>query len=107
MLQGLSRLVLAGFEVALVGPYKDPRTQELIQTVQGVYLANGSVGHVDPSAENATTVRDRMHFLDGKQMVNSSPTAYVCVDYACRPPITDPGELAEHIRYYSTERTNA
>ncbi len=104
MLQGLSRLVLAGFEVALIGPHRDPRTQQLIQTVQEVYLANGSLVHVDPYAENATTVRDRMHFLDGKQMVDSIPTAYVCVDYACRPPITDHIELAAYIRHYSTEK---
>ncbi len=107
MLQGLSRLVFAGFEIALIGPENDPRTQKLIQTVQETYLANGSVVYVDPLADNAAVVRDRMRFLDGKQMKDSSPTAYVCVDYACRPPITDPNELADYIRRYSSERTTA
>ena len=35
--------------------------------------------------------------LAGKQAINGKPTAYVCRNYACQRPTTDPRELGRQL----------
>jgi uncharacterized protein YyaL (SSP411 family) len=80
-------------EVAIVGPHKDPATAALVETVQSRFLPNRLLVLWDPNEPEpfATPV------LEGRQAVEGLPTAYVCRDYACDLPATDPADLAEQI----------
>jgi uncharacterized protein YyaL (SSP411 family) len=40
-------------------------------------------------------VRELAPFTNGMGPLEGRPAAYVCRDFACQRPITDPGELAE------------
>jgi uncharacterized protein YyaL (SSP411 family) len=81
-------------EVALVAPANgDPAPQlaGLAGVVRSTYrprlvLAGGPEG-----SERPELMRDR-------PAVNGSPTAYVCENFACQAPVTEPDELAEALQ---------
>jgi len=41
---------------------------------------------------------DVIPLLENRPLVNDLPTAYVCVQYACQKPVTDPIELGAQLR---------
>ncbi len=90
--------VLAGpAEVAVVGAATDPRTAALHRTAllmapPGAVLALGDGG---PDGAAAAAVP----LLEGRHPVDGSPAAYVCRNFTCRTPVTDPMELREALRY--------
>jgi uncharacterized protein YyaL (SSP411 family) len=94
----VAEAVLAGpAEVAVVGAAADPRTAALhraalLMAPPGAVLA---LGDGDPAGEGAAAIP----LLDGRRPVDGSPTVYVCRDFTCRTPLTDPMELGEALRY--------
>jgi uncharacterized protein YyaL (SSP411 family) len=76
-------------EVAILGAPDDERTRALLATVRGRYLGRPAVQLADPSGDAPSTP-----LLEGKSAVEGKPTAYVCRDYACLQPTTDPDELS-------------
>ncbi|OFV99452.1 MAG: hypothetical protein A3F68_09005 [Acidobacteria bacterium RIFCSPLOWO2_12_FULL_54_10] len=84
-------------EIAIVGPLDDPRTQELRQVVYRQHLPNRLVVLLDPSNSSADTIISRVPLLAGKQMISSKPAAYVCRNYACQQPVTDPLDLSRQL----------
>jgi len=78
-------------EIAIVGAPDDPATRALLSVVRSrlrvspvvqIALANQA-----PSAA----------LLAGKTALDGKPTAYVCRNYACRRPTTDPDELLRQL----------
>ncbi|MEU7489432.1 thioredoxin domain-containing protein [Streptomyces sp. NPDC042319] len=77
-------------EVAVIGSYDDEATRELhrsalLSTAPGAVVAVG-----DPGSEEVPLLKDR-------PLVGGRPAAYVCRDFTCERPTTDPGELAERL----------
>lgn len=75
-------------EIAVVGPGDDPGTRALhraalLATAPGAVVAVG-----EPGAEEAAPV------LRDRPLVGGLPAAYVCRDFTCDTPVTDPRELA-------------
>jgi hypothetical protein len=91
--------VLAGpAEIAVVGPSADPRTAELHQAAllvapPGAVLALGD-GEAGPGGGAAA-----VPLLEGRLPVGGSPTVYVCREFTCRTPLTDPMELRDALSY--------
>jgi uncharacterized protein len=94
----VAEAVLAGpAEVAVVGPATDPRTAALhraalVMAPPGAVLALGDGG---PASEAAAAVP----LLEGRHPVDGSPAVYVCRNFTCRTPLTDPMELREALTY--------
>jgi uncharacterized protein YyaL (SSP411 family) len=86
-----------GPEVAIVGDPGDPTFSALLAVARGRYLPRLVVAAGPEGAGEARPL------LAGKPALDSKPTAYVCRDYACRAPTTDPGELERQLRS-ATER---
>ena len=79
-------------EIAVVGPWSDPATQALLETVYGRYLPNKVVAGLESDGEG-----DTIPLLEGKRMVDGQPTAYVCEHYLCQAPVTEAEALAEQL----------
>ncbi|MDH4135639.1 MAG: thioredoxin domain-containing protein [Anaerolineae bacterium] len=83
-------------EVAIVGASEATDTRALLDVCTTGYRphqivalgasdAEGSVGDLRPTEE--------VPLLQGRHQIESHATAYVCVDFACRAPVTDPEAL--------------
>jgi uncharacterized protein len=75
-------------EVAIVGSFGSPDTAALLKVVFGPFHPNKVVAGAEPgSATIATPLLDNRDQRDGKA------TAYVCENYVCQAPTTNPAEL--------------
>jgi uncharacterized protein YyaL (SSP411 family) len=81
---------VSGFQVVVVGPRSNPRTQELMKVVWGKVLPNRLLYVVD-SGEALPTG----HPAFGKGMVNGAPAAYLCSRADCSIPITSAVTLSQ------------
>ena len=80
-------------EVAIVGDPADPATQALLAVVYSRYLPNKVVAGKEPDGLEA----DEGPLLHERGMVDGQPTAYVCQNYVCQLPVTDPEDLARQL----------
>jgi hypothetical protein len=89
----VAEALLAGpVEIAIVGPPDDAATAGLHAAAfrsapPGTVIALGTGMAGDPAA-------GQVPLLAGRGLVNGGPAAYVCRNFACRTPVTDPAELA-------------
>jgi uncharacterized protein len=79
-------------EIAIVGEPRDAATRELLQVASGGYAPNRVVAFRTAEAQSSIPL------LADRPMLKGRPTAYVCRDFACRLPVTDPDALAEQLR---------
>ena len=81
-------------EVAVVGNPGATDTRALLNTVYSAYLPNKVVAGRDPDDDEAGGL---IPLLEGRTAREGKPTAYVCGQYACQAPTTDPEELARQL----------
>ena len=102
-------------EIAVVGPAGDARTSALLRTAlwaapPGAVIALGDGGPADAKAGRAKAGRakgasaegasaGRIPLLTGRSLVKGSPAAYVCRDFTCLVPVTEPAALREALGY--------
>jgi hypothetical protein len=78
-------------ELAIVGDPDDPATRALLAEARRGEPQNLVVAvSADPDASAIPLLRDRTR-IDGR------PTAFVCRDFACRLPVTDPSALRDQL----------
>ncbi len=99
--------------IALLHPVAARHPQAFGHLLQAIAFSLGPVREVaiagqGPAGPLAATVRSRLRprlvlaggedpqvpLLAGRGRVDGRPAAYVCESFACRAPVTDPGELA-------------
>jgi uncharacterized protein YyaL (SSP411 family) len=71
-------------EVAISGPADDERTRRLVSTVHATWSPNIVLAWGDANVE----------LLADRPLVDGQPAAYVCENFACQRPVTEPLELA-------------
>jgi uncharacterized protein YyaL (SSP411 family) len=81
-------------EVAIVGDPQAPDTMALVETVYEGYLPNKVVAGRAPEDEEAAGL---IPLLVERPTRDGRATAYVCVQYACKAPTTEPEELARQL----------
>ena len=85
-------------EIAVIGPRDDPATQALLDTVFHRFLPNKVVMGIEPPlSPTVGNSGSDIPLLAGRGMVGGLPSAYVCQNYACQLPVTDPAGLAEQL----------
>ena len=94
LLSALDFYLSTPYEVAIIGEREAPDTKMLLETVYSSYLPNKVVAGRSENDEEATQL---VPLLANRPMRGGRPTAYVCVNYACQSPTTDPAELARQL----------
>jgi uncharacterized protein YyaL (SSP411 family) len=77
-------------ELALVGRRGAPDREALERAVAEHYLPNRVCAYLDPDQPDAR----ELPLLRGKTLVRGCAALYVCRNYACAAPVTDPGAAA-------------
>jgi uncharacterized protein YyaL (SSP411 family) len=90
LLVALDFAVRGPVEVVLVGPREAPATRAMLEVVHRRYLPNRVLAHVDPGAPAGPLAGP---LVEGKRAVDGQVTAYVCREFTCSEPVTDPEAL--------------
>ncbi len=80
-------------QIAIAGSPEEAATDELIRAVFERHLPNAVV---------AVGAPDSMPLLDGRELRNGQPTAYVCEHFMCRVPVTDVAALSAQLDAMTT-----
>jgi uncharacterized protein len=83
-------------EVALVGDPASADTQALVRTIFERFLPNKVVALRAPEATGDAAAR-AIPLLADRPQQGGRPTAYVCQQFTCRLPVTEPAALAEQL----------
>jgi uncharacterized protein YyaL (SSP411 family) len=76
----------------VIGEAADPSTAALLAAARRPHLPGLIVAAAPPGKST-----EQHPLLAGKQPLLGRPTAWVCRDYACRQPTTDPEELERQL----------
>jgi uncharacterized protein YyaL (SSP411 family)/aryl-alcohol dehydrogenase-like predicted oxidoreductase len=96
----LDLLMEGPIELAFVGASDDPGLDALRREVAARYLPNRIVAHHDPGAGSPST----LPLLAGKGLPGGRAALYVCRDFTCRRPVTDPADVAAVLEASAAER---
>jgi len=88
LLGALDRAVHPSIEVAVVADPSDPAAAALVYEVTSRVIPGSVLLSAAPSVG-----AELSPLLQYRDMVDGKPTAYVCRDYACDLPVTEPADL--------------
>lgn len=75
-------------EIAIVGKPQEEDTQAMLEVVSTGFRPHQVIATARPGSGVS-----EVPLLEGRDLIDGRAAAYVCVDYSCRPPITDPEAL--------------
>jgi uncharacterized protein YyaL (SSP411 family) len=91
-LQAIDLALAPVAEVAIVGDPLHDETRALLEVASGGYAPNRVVAVL---ADDART--SAIPLLEARARIDGRPTAYVCRDFVCRLPVTDPDALRDQL----------
>jgi hypothetical protein len=97
MLAGLSAWHNGVQQVVLVGRGDDEAMKGLARVVAQTYLPFAVIVPVEPGPQQERLAR-LVPFIGAMSERDGRPTAYVCRDFTCQAPTTDPDELAAQLQ---------
>lgn len=77
-------------EVAVLGDIHSSDTQALLDTINTRYLPNSVLAYAEPGDDQASTA---IALLANRPLKDQQATVYVCQDFVCQKPVTDPKAL--------------
>jgi uncharacterized protein YyaL (SSP411 family) len=97
LISALQRGVGPSLEVVIAGEPGADDTNTLITTVREMYLPHAAVLLVPPG-EAGAAIRKLAPFAESYEPVDGKAAAYVCRDFSCQLPTTDPAKLRELLK---------
>jgi uncharacterized protein YyaL (SSP411 family) len=83
-------------QIVFAGPANSPEFQSLVKEARTRFLPHTVLLHADGGAGQAW-LGTQNEAVGGMNPVAGKPAAYVCQNYACQAPVTDPTALAKLI----------
>jgi uncharacterized protein YyaL (SSP411 family) len=83
--------------VVIAGALDDSRTAALVAEYDRRFLPYDVLVVADPGREDDGELATLVPFAESLPARDGKPTAYVCVNYACRLPVTDPAAFAAQL----------
>ena len=96
LLSALEQTISRPQEIAIIGEPADARTQALLSEVRKRFLPNAVLAGAATDAAAASSAV-LVPLLAGRSQLNGAPTAYVCENFACQLPVTEPQALARQL----------
>ena len=84
-------------EIVLAGEIGSDDLASLLETIHRRFIPNKVVALV-PTGEGAASAKKLMPMLQDRGPLEGKATAYVCENYACKLPTTDPAVLAGQLK---------
>jgi len=81
-------------EIAIVGSADSHEVRQFFEEIYSRFIPNKVVALNETGDEAAG---ERVALLRGRNAVDGKPTVYVCRDYTCLAPVTNPEQLAQAI----------
>ncbi len=94
LVSALQFRVGASLEIVIVGDPSAADTRALVETARRPYLPGAAV-LVVPMGEAGVAIRRLVPFAGAYETVDGQAAAYVCRNFQCKLPTTDPAKLAE------------
>jgi hypothetical protein len=82
-------------EIVVIGPPNEAATQSLVDCIYETYLPNKVIAGYNPMEADSYPA---IPLLEDKNMWNGIPTAFVCQNYVCQQPVTEPDSLAQQLK---------
>ncbi len=96
MAAALSQYHAGTTQIVVVGPRAREDTQQLHARVRGRFLPFAVRIPVEPGTEQAG-LAELLPFVAPMTMVNDTATAFVCSNFACQAPVTDPDAFDDQL----------
>ena len=96
MMAALVRYHAPATQIVIVGEPDVPATRALERVVAARYLPFAVRLRVTPG-DGQARLGERLPFVGALREIDGRPTAYVCTDFTCREPVTDPARLDEQL----------
>jgi uncharacterized protein YyaL (SSP411 family) len=90
LLCALDLYLASSYEIAIIGDPSSGETKALINEVFEIYLPNKVVALAAPGDREAAR---QIKLLEHRHEVDGKATAYVCRNFFCEAPVTDPAGL--------------
>jgi uncharacterized protein len=84
-------------QIVIAGKKDSPETKALLKEVRRHFLPNTIVILADAN-QGQNYLGERNEAIRAMSPVNGKPAAYVCENFTCKAPVTDPKQLAELLK---------
>lgn len=81
----------------IAGKPDDNQTQALLDVVRTRFLPGRILAVTDTNGGGSSPLHRRHEILSRLRPVEGKPTAYVCRNFACSLPVTEPSDLATNL----------
>ena len=102
LLAALNMALSPSQEVVIVGRRNSADTLAMLQALRKDYLPNVVV-LFKPAEEQSPQINKYADFIEFMNAIDNKATAYVCTNFKCNFPTTDPGKMLESLRSISAE----
>jgi len=82
------------YEIVITGKKGSPDTQKMIELLREQYIPNKVVLFKD---ENSVDITEIAPYTKSQKVINGMATSYVCLNFVCKLPTTDPLKMLELI----------